>query len=222
MKIMAVCWLVLLWLAALMLGRQKPVGFGKGNGAVGLGMTRQEALKSPKLYLMMAVIMIVTACCGVQQQLPSLLSSSGLESGTVSLMISVMTAGLAVGKVAQGMLYGKLGVRRGGVLMMIAFAAGMLAMLLPALAWVGLILLAFGMGVYTTLLPLVARRIFGSREYASIWSLIATVGSVGTFLANPLWGTIYDVTGSYALGLVGCAVLLAAAIFAMLAAMKDT
>lgn len=221
MRVMGVSWLLLLWLAALLLGRQKMESMGKGNGAVGLGMTRGEALKSPKLYLMMAVIIIICACCGVQQQLPSMLSSFGLESGTVSLMISLMTAVLAVGKVAQGVLYGKLGVRKGGVLMMVIFALGMLAMLLPALAWPGLMLLAFGLGIYTTLLPQVTRRIFGSREYASIWALIATAGSAGTFLANPLWGTIYDITGSYSLALVGCAVLLAVAVWAILTALKE-
>ena len=221
MRIMGVCWLGLLWAAALLMGKQKMQTFAKGKGGVGLGMTREEALKSPKLYLMMVVMLIICACCGIQQQLPSLLSSYGLESGKVSLMISVMTAFLAIGKVAQGMLYGKLGVRVGGVAMMVVFALGLLAMLLPGLAWPGLIFLAFGMGVYSTLLPQVTRRIFGSREYASIWSLIATAGSVGTFVANPLWGAIYDATGSYALGLIGCAALLAGAIWAVLKALKE-
>ena len=68
-----------------------------------------------------------------------------------------------------------------------------------------LVLLAIGMGIYTTLLPVVTRRVFGSREYASIWALITTVGCVGTFVGYPLWGTIYDLTGTYALGLVGAA-----------------
>ena len=221
MKMMGLSWLVLLWLAALLLGKQKMPAFVSGKGAVGLGMTRAQALKSPKLYLMMVVIIIVCAACGVQQQLPSMLSSFGLESGKISLMISVMTAFLAIGKVSQGIFYGRFGVKIGGVAMMSVFALGMLAMLVPALAWVGLLLLAFGLGVYTTLLPQVTRRIFGSREYASIWSLIATAGSVGTFLANPLWGAIYDTTGSYALALVGCALLLAGAIWAMLVALKD-
>jgi MFS-type transporter involved in bile tolerance (Atg22 family) len=120
------------------------------------------------------------------------------------------------------MLYGKLGIKTGGVLMMAAFAAGMLALLHAALVWPGLILLAFGLGVYTTLLPQVTRRIFDSREYAAIWALIATAGSAGTFFANPLWGTIYDLTGSYALGLIGAALLLAAAIWAMLQSLKGT
>lgn len=222
LRVMGICWLVLLWLAAILLGKQKMQTMGSGNGAVGLGMTRAEALKSPRLYLMMTVIIIICACCGVQQQLPSLLSSFGLESGTVSLMISVMTAALAIGKVAQGILYGKLGVKVGGVSMMAVFALGMLAMLLPGLAWPGLLLLAFGLGIYTTLLPQVTRRIFGSREYAAIWALISTAGSAGTFIANPLWGSIYDLTGSYSIGLIGCAVLLIIATWAMLQALKDT
>ena len=222
LRIMGICWLALLWLAALLLGKQEGLNQGRGNGAVGLGMTRAEALKSPKLYLMMAIIIIICACCGVQQQLPSLLSAYRFDEGTVSLMVSAMTACLAVGKVVQGLIYGRLGVKVGGMVLMAVFAGGFLLLLFPGLVWPGLILLAFGLGIYTTLLPQVTRRIFGSREYAAIWALIATAGSAGTFLANPLWGTIYDTTGSYALGLIGCAVLLAGAMAALLQALKDT
>lgn len=219
--VMGVLWWALNWLAVLILGRGEETSFGTGNGAVGLGMTRAEAIKSPKLYLMMLVIVIICACCGVQQQLPSMLSSYGFEEGAVSIMISVSTAFLAAGKLGQGIIYGKLGVRLGGSLMMAVFAAGMLLLLSPAMAWPGLILLSFGLGIYTTLLPQVTRTIFGSREYAAIWALIATAGSAGTFLANPLWGTVFDVTGNYALGLIGCAALLAVAVWAMLRALKE-
>jgi hypothetical protein len=127
LRVMGISWLVLLWMAAILLGKQTMVHAG-GNGAVGLGMTRAEALKSPKLYLQMLVIIIICACCGIQQQLPSLLRAYGLAEGTVSVMIVVMTAFLAIGKVAQGILYGKLGIRKGGCLMMVVFAAGFLAM----------------------------------------------------------------------------------------------
>ena len=136
-------------------------------------------------------------------------------------MISVMTAFLAVGKVVQGLLYGKLGVRTGGCVMLGVFALAFVTLLFPKLAWPGLLLMAFGLGVYTTLLPQVCRRVFGSREYAAIWALLATAGSAGTFVANPIWGTIYDLTGSYTLGLVVCPVLLAGAAAAMLASMRE-
>lgn len=221
LQIMGICWMALLWTAALLLGKQALPNTGSGSGAVGLGMTRKEALRSPKLYLQMVIIFIITACCGIQQQLPSLLSSYQFDEGTVSVMISIMTAFLAIGKVVQGLLYGKLGIQKGGCLMMAAFAAGFLTILSPGLAYLGLILLAFGMGIYTTLLPQVARQVFGSREYAAIWALIATAGSAGTFVANPVWGLIYDMTGSYTLGLLSAPVLLLAAIAAMLAVLKE-
>lgn len=222
MRVMGMGWIVLLWTAALLLGKQEQLQHGSGSGAVGLGMTRAQALRSPKLYLQMVVIIIITACCGIQQQLPSLLHAQGFGSGTVSLMISVMTAFLAVGKVIQGLIYGKLGIRRGGSLMLMVFAVSFLTLIVPSLAWAGLILMAFGLGVYTTLLPQVCRRVFGSREYAAIWALLATAGSAGTFVANPVWGAIYDNMGSYTLGLIACPILLIGALIAMRASMKES
>ena len=221
MQVMGICWLALVWLGMLLVGKQETPRFSSANGAVGLGMTRAEALKSPKLYLQMAVIVVISACCGLQQQLPALLGSKGFTDGQVSIMISAMTVFLALGKFGQGLLYGKIGVEKGGVLTMAAFAAGSLAMLTRALVWPGLILLAVGLGVYTTLLPMVVRRVFGSREYASIWALVTTVGCAGTFVGYPMWGTIYDLTGTYTLGLIGAAALLAGAIWAHMLTLKD-
>lgn len=221
MQAMGISWLTLVWLGMILMGKQEMPQYSKANGAVGLGMTRAEALKSPKLYLQMAVIVVISACCGLQQQLPSLLGSKGFSDGQVSLMISVMTVFLAVGKFGQGLLYGKIGVEKGGILTMAAFAVGGLALLTDFLVWPGLLLLAVGFGVYTTLLPMVVRWVFGSREYASIWALITTVGCAGTFVGYPLWGTIYDLTGTYTLGLIGAAVLLAGAIWAHILTLKN-
>ena len=213
--VMAVVWLVFMWLAAFTLGNVKPMQVNSLHKSVGLGMTRQEALKSPKLYLQMVVIIVITACCGIQQQIPALLSSYGFEAGRVSVMVSMLTAFLAVGKVLQGILYGRLGIRRGGYLMMVSFALGFLALSVRALIYPGLVFLAFGLGIYTCLLPQITRQVFGSREYASIWSLIAMAGSVGSFVALPVWGLVYDITGSYTLGLLAAPVLLLAALGAL-------
>ena len=212
--VMGICWLTLLWLGALLLGKQALPRSTQANGTVGLGMTRAEALKSSKLYLQMLVIVVISACCGVQPQLPSLLGDRGFTAEQISVMISATTLFLALGKFGQGLFYGKIGVEKGGLVTMGAFAAGCIALLSKTLVWPALILLALGMGIYTTLLPVVVRRVFGSREYASIWALIATVGSVGTVVGYPLWGVIYDLTGTYTLGLLGAAALLICAMWA--------
>jgi MFS family permease len=208
---MGLCWMGLLLTAAVLLGREKRPEVHSSAANIGLGMTRAEALKSPRMYMLIAVIVVITAACGIQQQQPSLLASYGFDNTAVSLMISVQTAALALGKIVQGILYGRLGVRRGGCVMVLIFGAAFLVLLIPALVWPGLILMALGLGIYTTLLPLVAQQIFGTREYAAIWGLLATCGSVGTILANPVWGGVYDLTGSYAPALMVVPLLLAAA-----------
>lgn len=219
--VMGICWMALVWLGMILLGKQIMFQGGKGSGAVGLGMTRAEALKSPKLYLQMVVGVVLCACCGLQQQLPALLSAKGFTGGEISVMISTMTVFLALGKFGQGLVYGKIGAEKGGLLTMGAFALGGLAMFSKILIWPGLLLLAVGIGVYTTLLPVVTRRVFGSREYASIWALLSTVGCAGTMVGYPLWGTIYDLTGTYAPGLIGAAVLLLLAMWAHWKTLKD-
>ena len=221
MRVMAFGWMGLLLLAALLLGREKPLEHRGDAGGMGLGMTRAEAMKSPKLYLLIAVIVIITAACGVQQQQPSLLASYGFESSKISLLLSVQTAVLALGKIGQGILYGRAGVRRGGCAMLIIFAAAFATLLIPVLVLPGLLLMALGLGVYTTLLPLVTRQVFGTREYAAIWGLLATCGSVGTIVANPLWGSVYDLTGGYVPALILIPVLLTGAAWILNKLLRD-
>lgn len=221
LRVMAFLWLGLLWFGALLLGREKPMERHSAAQGIGLGMTRAEAVKSPRLYLLILVIVVITAACGVQQQQPSLLASYGLESGRVSLLLSIQTAVLALGKIGQGMLYGRLGVRRGGCTMLLIFAAAFVTLLLRPLVYPGLFLMALGLGVYTTLLPLVTRQVFGTREYAGIWGLLSTCGSVGTIVANPLWGSVYDLTGGYAPALVVASLLLCAAAWILNKLLRD-
>lgn len=222
MVALGTCWAVLLWTAAVVLGREK-LPETEGNGpAVGKGMTRAEALKSPKFYILVAIIIILTACCGMQQQQPALLAGYGFDPGTVSLLLSAQTAVLALAKIFQGFLYGKLGIRRGGILALGAFCLGFIAIQTRALVYPGLVLMALGFGIYTTLMPLVTRSVFGTREYAAIWGVVATAGSVGTFVATPLWGTVYDLTGSYRLGMIGSAILLVAAVVMLSRLLKKT
>ena len=221
MVAMAFCWLAVVGLSFVLLGREKPMEQRSGGAGVGLGMTQAEALKSPSLYMLIAVIVVITAACGVQQQQPSMLGTYGYENGRISRMLSVQTAVLALGKIGQGILYGRLGVRRGGCVMLLVFAAAFLLLAVPSLAWPGLVAMALGLGIYTTLLPLVTRQVFGTREYAAIWGLLATCGSVGTIVANPIWGAVYDLTGGYGPAMLTFPVLLAAAAWLLNKLLKD-
>ena len=210
-RFLAVCWL------AFVLGALGFLGSLELSAQVGHrrtaddGMSRSEALKSRKFYLMVVIIFALTAGCGIQQQLPSLLLGYGFDTGKVSVLVSVFTGALAVGKIIQGLLYSRFGAVRGGYAVVAVFAASFLVLRSSELVYPGLVLLAFGMGSVTTLMPILTRFTFGALEYAAIWSILSTASNVGALIASPLFGFVYDSAGSYepamaatAVGLVLC------------------
>lgn len=196
-RILAISWLTLGLSALMLLGKTElSGGVGQRRTPVS-GMTRAEALRSPKLYLLIVVIFLLTAACGLQQQIPSVLSGYGFDTAQVSAMVSFFTAMLAVGKIVQGLLYSKIGPDKGGYIVIACFSISFLLLQSPKLIYPALVLLAVGMGCVTTLMPTVARFTFGALEYASIWSILSTVSSVGSLIATPMFGMVYDAFGSY-------------------------
>jgi MFS family permease len=185
-------------------------------------MTRAEALRSPTLYLLILAMFAMTASSCIQPHLPSLLGGMDFSTGQVSVMVSVMTASLALGKILQGLLYSKLGIFKGSVIMLVLFAVSYLLLCSSRTVYPGLVTLAFGLGTITTLLPTVTRAILGSKEYPAIWSIISTTNSVSAFLMTPLWGMVYDTTGSYRLALILSPILIAISLVALLVAFSKS
>lgn len=213
-RVTALCWLVLgLCAVWLLRGTKKSETAGECREA---GMTRAEALRSGRLYLLILVIFLLSAASGVQQQLPAVLSDGGLDTARVGLVMSAFTAALALGKIGQGLLYGKAGPKTGGAIMVLCYGLGFFLLgrgyVLP-----GLLALAVGMGTVTTLMPIAARAIFGGQEYAAIWGILSAVSNLGAMIAAPLFGMAFDVTGSYAGAMMASAVLLVPALAALMA-----
>lgn len=212
-RMTAFCWLALgLCAVWLLRGAQKANATEKRQEG---GMTHAEALRSVRMYLLILVIFLLSAASGVQQQLPAVLSDAGMDASRVSLTMSVFSAALALGKIGQGMLYGKAGPKVGGAVIVICYGLGFLLLgqssILP-----GLLTLAVGMGTVTTLMPIVARVVFGGREYASIWSILSAVSNLGAMTAAPLFGMAFDMTGSYAGAMTAAAVLLVPALVGLM------
>ena len=219
-RLSAAGWMILLLFAAVLLrGTTGRTGEIQPTAETD-GMTRKEALRNGRLYLLIALMFLLSAASGVQQQLPSVLEGAGLDAANVSGAMSLFTAALALGKIGQGMVYGKIGPVKGGSLMIVLYALGF-GLLGRSMVWPGLLTLAVGMGTVTTLMPIVTRTVFGSREYAAIWSILSAVSNLGALTAVPLFGVAFDATGSYSGAVTATAILLIPAVVVMLLAFRS-
>lgn len=217
-RLTGLAWLTLgLCAVCLLCGASQSIAAGE-RGTDSRGMSRTQALRSPGFLLLVPVIFLLSAASGVQQQLPSVLADLGWDSVRCSAGMSCFTAVLALGKIGQGLLYGKTGPKTGGFLMILCYIAGFV-LLSWGLIWPGLAALAVGMGTVTTLMPIAARTIFGGQEYTSIWSILSAISNLGAMTAAPLFGLAFDLTGSYSAAMTAAAVLLIPALTALMASL---
>ena len=220
-RVVAVLWVSIALLAALILGKQETaVAFGHAKTG-GNDSSRKEALKSLRFFQSAALMCILTVCSCISQHLPAVLGEMGYDSTMIGVLVSVMTAASAVGTILEGIVCSKIGIRKTMIGILAVYAAGYCLMSFHTGTYTALVCLAIGAGSIGTLMPVVVRRIFGGVHYAAIWSVVITCSSVASFLASPAWGMVYDLTGSYRPALMAMPVLLAFGMICLLGAFKN-
>ena len=221
-RMLGICWLVLAVLSVLILGKQELAGaFGNMKGIPMDGTTKKDALKSHRFYLAVALMCILSIGSCISQHLPSVLGEMGHDSAQIGLMVSVMTAASAVGTVLEGAICGKLGIKKTMLGVLVIYAVGFVFMSLRISVYAALAFLAFGSGSIGTLMPVLVRRIFGGREYAAIWSVVISCSSVASFIGAPVWGMVYDYSGSYRPALMAMPLFLAAGVACLFGAFRN-
>lgn len=219
-RILGTAWIVNLLFTLVVLGKATPVESERSGHQSYSGMTRKEALHSPMLYLLLVSVIILTFGSGLIQHFPAVLSNQGYSSGKASAILSFYSAVLTIGKILQGILYGKLGIKKGGALTFSIFTAAFLLLMYGPLAYPAFLCLGIGMGILTTITPILAKQLFGQKEYAGIFGIISTGMSVGSFISTPVWGMLYDIMGSYNLGFAVMAVMIVVAYLCQMTALK--
>ncbi len=128
---------------------------------------------------------------------------------------------LALGKVVLGAFFDKKGLRLGCVASCVTMGftyvglcfATNLPMLILAVVCMGI-----GVSFCTIGNPTITRQMFGSRDYASIYGIIAAFASMGGLLSPIISNSLFEIFGSYNIAYIMCAVLCAVLIFLMQAA----
>ena len=123
-------------------------------------------------------------------------------------MVSAGMIGNIVSKLIIGTVSDRIGPFKASVSMIMINAAALLGLLLYSGKTAGLMYgFAFFYGTVYSVgavgIPLLTRKLFGSENYTSAYSVITVFTSIGSASSLTVIGLIYDLTGGYSAALIG-------------------
>lgn len=178
------------------------------------GVSVKEALHSVSfvaLFIFAGIAVWIGS--GFDSHLPSFAESRGLDPIFAALVVTALQLGSFSEKLVMGFVNDKFGVRRTVYIEFAVVSVGILGLMFAQEPWQFLVA-AFLFGVqdsFTSIsVPLIAREVFGSKNYARIYSWVRTGSGIVGSCAVWLVGLSYDLGGTYlwafAAALVACVV----------------
>lgn len=164
-----------------------------------IGAERQHM---QSFYLFMGVNIVLTVVSSMVQQLSPHIRTLGFDMTVSASVMSGIMIGCAVGNVLIGRLLDQFRTEYVTTLFLLCGAVGMLSMIWKIdgriLVTAG-VLVGFGQAVFQTGIPFCIQKIFGTKEYGAVYSMLCMPGSIVGIFSSALGGIIFDVTGNYVL-----------------------
>ena len=217
----SVTWLVLMLMCgALTIGLPRDVGVQPYGGeipedvpaAVPAPAERRGLLLQPRFWLLCTAIFFLSFVNSFYPHTQAFLVNHSYSSVAAGRVVSLFSIALVVFKLLLGVHFERRGLRNGIVLpaavdfaaLFLLFAGG------PSLLAPAVILFAANSSLVSMTPLLSAGQIYNPQEFAALWGILSSVGSVGNTVGSPLWGLLYDLSGSYQMGFAAAIVLLGA------------
>lgn len=166
-------------------------------------ITAREILSDPAFWMIVITVAVVTSGMkGMITNLAPLAIDTGVKASDAALLVSVYSGCSFVAKLNFAALSDRLGPR---ALMFTALGGFALGMACLTQARMGYAVIALGVactglfgGLMVPIESYLAPRVFGQRAVGRAMGLLAGVILVAMLSTPPLFGLIFDVTGSYA------------------------
>ena len=166
------------------------------------GVTLAIARKSSAFYSLFLFFLLITSIASFSIHIPSYIQSLGYDAIFAGNAMAGYMIGVLLGALALGYLVDKIGSRNTVYVAMVLAAGSVLALLFIADSKLVIVLATalYGFTVSNsvgTLAPALTTSLFGSREYAQIYSTASLGLAIAGIIALPAYGYIYDFTKSY-------------------------
>ena len=169
------------------------------------GLSLRESISERTFWLLVIVFLLMgLATIGTAAHLMALLTDRGVPATQAAATISLLGIALIVGRVFCGYLIDRFFapyvafVFLGGAAIGLAILAGGAE---GPMALVAVALLGLGFGAEFDLMSYLISRYLGLESYGQLYGIIYAVFSVGAGVGPLIMGRVYDVSGSYTMGL---------------------
>ena len=177
------------------------IAVGAGEGA-----TAVQARKNPALWLLIVMAGFFVISASFVQQLASYASTGELGAAVGAMAVSIAMVASIIGKFGLGWLCDHIGARATGVIAgvlggVLGGAGAAIAFLSGANVtgfYVGVALFGVGYSALNIVPPMTCRQAFGNKDYANIFSMVATGLNVFSGFSALIYAQIFDITGSFA------------------------
>ena len=169
------------------------------------GMPYKDALRSPLLWIMILAFAIFAITSTITQHLPAHFVGIGFTPTDAGLFMGVMSAGVIITSFVAAMVVDKIGLTKSVVIASALYTVAFVVLSLinnAPLICVVLVFVSICNVNMTIFAPLVTSTVFGPRDYAAIWGLGCMANVLGQAVGAPLFGLSFDITGSYAPGMI--------------------
>jgi len=165
------------------------------NGGMPTGIPFQQATKTPVFYLLLMFAFFMISVSTLNLFLPSYITNSGYSVQQSALVASLVMLGVTIGKVALGWINDTSPLR--GVLTSTGLGILGFVFLLNgqsnfAFMLVGAFLFGWAYAGVTVETALLVRSVFGSKDYARIFSIISIALAAGGAVMAGGWGYLAD------------------------------
>lgn len=177
-------------------------GGGHGRGSLS-GMTRAEAFASRGFWVMLLVFFLITfAVSGIIPTIVPLLMDRGFAAQEAALFASLVGAAVILGRIVAGILLDRFWAPAVAAFFLLLPAASCLLLAMggvssPAVIALAVILVGLAAGAEFDIVAYMVSRYFGMANYGLIYSQLMMGMLVGGGFGPPVFGRVFDQTGSY-------------------------
>lgn len=179
---------------------ERPAGVSDRRGLT--GVTRAEALRDYRFWILFASILLVAlAYGGINVHLQQMLELKGFDKGTARNVVSSLAIAILIGRLGTGFLLDRLWAPLVTLPILSAPAIGCLVLAgdslsLPAAFGCALVV-GLCAGAETDLIAYLASRYFGMAHYGKIYGVLYVPFGLMAGLSPAVYGWSRDFTGSY-------------------------